>query len=107
MKTKTRLWRYIYHDMEIPRPKEHDIEIPRPKSRDNIEIRGLKHHVIEKRRKLSHGMVIPKLFFFQRAKSHDIEIPRLKNHDVEISRLKTTASSFCAILTLMPPDSVP
>ena len=37
MITKTRPWRHIYHDIEIPRPKKHDIEIPRPKSHD-IEI---------------------------------------------------------------------
>ena len=36
--------------------------------------------------------------FFQRTKSHDINIPRLKNHDIEISRPK----SFSRILTLMP-----
>ena len=40
MTTKTRTWRHIYHEIEIPRPKNHDNEIPRPKNRD-IEIRGL------------------------------------------------------------------
>ena len=42
-KTKTRPWRYIYHDIGIPRPKSHDIKIPRLKNCD-IEIHGLKHH---------------------------------------------------------------
>ena len=26
MITKTRPWRHMYHDIEIPRPKNHDIE---------------------------------------------------------------------------------
>ena len=56
MITKTRPWRHIYHDIEIPRPKNHDIEIPRPKS---------------------HDIEIPRL------KNHDIEIPRPKSHEIE------------------------
>ena len=52
MLTKTRLWRHIYHDIGIPRPKNHDIEIPRPKNHD-----------IEKRRQISHDIVIPRHFF--------------------------------------------
>ena len=62
MITKTRPWRHIYHDIEIPRPKNHDIEIPRPKKHD-IEIRGLKHHDIEKLRQISCDIVIPRRFF--------------------------------------------
>ena len=62
MITKTRPWRHIYHDIEIPRPKNHDIEIPRPKNHD-IEIRGLKHHDIKKWRQISDEIVIPKRFF--------------------------------------------
>ena len=46
MITKTRPWRHIYHDIEIPRPKSHDIEIPRPKNHD-IEIPRPKSHDIE------------------------------------------------------------
>ena len=77
MITKTRLWRHIYHDIGIPRPKNHD-----------IEIRGLKHHGIEKWRQISHRQVRHRdsKAFFQRTKSHDIEIPRLKNHDIKIPR---------------------
>ena len=52
MVTKTRPWRHIYHDIEIPRSKNHDIEIPRPKTYD-----------IEKRRQISHVIVIPRRFF--------------------------------------------
>ena len=52
VKTKTRPWRDIYHDIEIPRPKGHDIEISRPKNRD-----------IEKRRQLTHDIVIQRHFF--------------------------------------------
>ena len=72
MITKTRPWRHIYHDIEIPRPKSHDIEIPRPKNHDieiprpkkhDIEIRGLKHHDIEKLRQISCEIVIPRRFF--------------------------------------------
>ena len=58
--TETRLWRLIYHDIEIP--KQHDIEISRPKHCD-IEIQGLKHHDIKKWRQLSPNIVIPKHFF--------------------------------------------
>ena len=43
MITKARLWRHIYHDIEVPRPKNHDIEIARPKSHD-IEIPRPKNH---------------------------------------------------------------
>ena len=46
MITKARPWRHIYHDIEIPRPKNHDIEIPRPKNHD-IEIPRPKSHDIE------------------------------------------------------------
>ena len=42
VKTKTKPWRHIYHDIEIPRPKSHDIE---------------------KRRQLTHDIVIPRHFF--------------------------------------------
>ena len=62
MKTKARPWRHIYQETEIPRPKNRDIEIPGPKKRD-IKIRGLKHHNTEKRRQISHGIVIPSHFF--------------------------------------------
>ena len=81
MKTKTRPWRHIYHDIEIPRPKNHNIEIPRPKNRD-----------IKKQRQLTHDIVVPRHFFrgqksmmlrFQgsktttsRLRSHGIEFPR-------------------------------
>ena len=52
MITKTRSWRHIYHDIEIPRPKNHDIVIPRPKNHD-----------IEKRRQISQNIAIPRRFF--------------------------------------------
>ena len=66
MITKARPWGHIYHDIEIPRPKNHDIEIPRPKNHD-----------IEKRRQISHSIEIPRL------KNHNMEIPRPKGHDIE------------------------
>ena len=78
MITKTRQWRHIYHDIEIPRPKNHDIEIPRPKNHD-----------IEKRRQISHDIMIPRRFFrgqkatTSRFQDHDIEISRPKSHDIE------------------------
>ena len=52
VKTKTRPWRPIYQNIEIPRPKDYDIEIPRPKN-----------HSIEKQRQLTHNIVIPRHFF--------------------------------------------
>ena len=55
-------WKYVYHEIGIPRPKIHDIEIPRPKNHD-IEIWGLKHHDIKKWRQISHDIVIPRPFF--------------------------------------------
>ena len=102
MITKTRPWRHIYHDIEIPRPKSHDIEIPRPKNHDieiprpknrDIEIRGLKHHGIEKWRQISHGIVIPRCFF----RVEKATISRFQDQ-------KATTSSSCGILTLIPPD---
>ena len=69
MITKTRPWRHIYHDIEIPRPKTYDIEIPRPKNHD-IEIRRLKHHDIEKWRQISHDIVIPRCFFKDKKPRH-------------------------------------
>ena len=87
VKTKSRPWRHIYHDTEIPRPKNHDIEIPRPKSHD-----------IEIPRPESHHIEIP------RPKSHDIEIPRPKSHDIEIPRPKSHDIEFLWNLTLEFPD---
>ena len=52
----------LYHDIGIPRPKSHD-----------IEIRELKHHDIQKQRHRDSKT------FFQRRKSHDLKIPKLKN----------------------------
>ena len=72
VKMKARPWRHIYHDIEMPRPKNHDIDIPRPKSCDieisrpknhDIEIRGLKHHDIQKLRQSTHDIAIPRHFF--------------------------------------------
>ena len=63
MKTKTRSWRHIYHNIEISRPRNYDIiKIASLKNRD-IEIDGLKHHGIEKQRQLSHDIVMPMHFF--------------------------------------------
>ena len=99
--------------METHIPRHGDSNTKRARHRDSKTKKSRQHrdsgtktprHWETEKIKPWHGY--PKAFF-QRAKSHDIEIPRLKNHDIEISRLKTTASSFCAILTLMPPDSVP
>ena len=69
MITKTRPWRHIYQDIEIPRPKNHDIKIPIPKNHD-IEIPRPKTQDIE----------------ISRPKNYDIEIPRPKNHDIEKQR---------------------
>ena len=63
----------LYHDIEIPRPKNHDIEILRPKN-CNIEI--------------------PRQFF----RGQKAAISRFQDQ-------KATTSSFCGILTLMPPDT--
>ena len=82
METKTRPWRHIYHDIEIPSPKSHDIEISRPKNLD-----------IEKRRKLTHVIVIPRQFF----RGQKPTTSRFQDQ-------KAAASSSCGILTLMPPD---
>ena len=127
MITKTRPWSHIYHEVEIPRPKNHDIEIPRPKNHD-IKIPRPKNHDIEIPRPKSHDIEIPRL------KSHDIEMPRPKSHDTDKRRKshdiviprrffrgqKTTTSRFQdqkaatssaatsrhGILTLMPPDTL-
>ena len=54
------------------RLKNHYIEISGPKIND-IGIRVLKHHNIEKRRQISHNIMIP----------------RMKNHIIKISRPKS------------------
>ena len=83
IKTKARPWRHIYNHIEIPRPKHRD-----------IEIRGLKHHSIGKRRQLNHDIVISWYFFRVQIRTHDIGIPRLKNDDIEIPRLKSRGIEF-------------
>ena len=55
------LW-HINHDIKVSRPKSHDIGIPRPKNRD-MDFPALKQQDIEKRRQLSHDIVIPRHFF--------------------------------------------
>ena len=83
VKTKTRSWRHIYHDIEIPRPKSHDIE---------------------KRRQLTHDIVIPRHFF----KGQKATASRFQGWKTSTSRFqdqKATISSSCGILTLMPPDN--
>ena len=111
-KTKTRRWRHIYHNIEIPIPKNHDIEIPRPKSHDikiprpknhDIEIWGLKHHDIEKGRQLSHDIVILR-HFFRGQKATTSGFQDWKTTTSRFQDQKATTSSFCGILTLMPPN---
>ena len=92
---KARRWRHIYHDTEIPRPKNHDIEIPRPKNHD-IEIPRPKSHDIEKRRQISHNIVIPRRFF----RGQKATTSRFQDQ-------KATTLSSCGILTMMPPDRNP
>ena len=75
VKTKTRPWRPIYQNIEVPRPKDYDIEISRPKN-----------HSIEKQ--AINPQHRDSKTFFQGAKSHDIEISRLKDNDIETPRLK-------------------
>ena len=91
MITKTRPWRHIYHDIEVPRPKNHDIEIAGPKNHD-IEIPRPKNQDNEKQRQISRHR--DSKAFLQRTKSHDIKIPRLKNHDIEIPRPKSHDIKF-------------
>ena len=55
------LW-HINHDIKVSRPKSHNIGIPRPKNRD-MDFPALKQQDIEKRRQLSHDIVIPRHFF--------------------------------------------
>ena len=74
MITKTRPWRHIYHDIEIPRPKNHDIEIPRPK---NMTSR------------------------FQDQKTTTSRFQDQKTTTSRSQGQKATASSSCGILTLM------
>ena len=69
MITKTSLWRHIYHDSGIPRPKNHDIEIPKPKNHD-IEIRRPKTTTSR----------------FQDQKNHDIEIRGLKHQKMKTNK---------------------
>ena len=71
-------WHNRFSENENEAVKNH---IPRhrdskAKKRD-LEIRGLKHHDIEKRRQLSHDNEIPRL------KNYDVEIRRPKSHNIE------------------------
>ena len=59
-------------EVHIPRyskPKSHDVEIVRPKNR-NIEIWGLKHGDIKKRRQLSHDIVFQDTFSVDKKPDH-------------------------------------
>ena len=90
-------------DIEIPRLKNHGIKIPRPKNHD-IEIRGLKHR--EKRRQISHNIVIPRRFF----RGQKATTSRFQDQKTTTSRFqdqKATTLSSCGILTMMPPDRNP
>ena len=109
---KTRLWRHIYHNIGIPRPKNHDIEIPSPKKHD-IEIRGLKHHDIEKWRQISHEIVITRRFSrgqkattsrFQDKKTTTWRFQDQKATTSRVQDQKATTSSSYEILTFMPLD---
>ena len=74
-----------------------------PKNR-NIPIRRLKHHDMEKQtNKRRH---CDTKTFFQRANSHDINIPRLKNHDIEISRPKSHDIEFLRNSDRYAPDGI-
>ena len=71
LKTKTRPWRHIYHDIENPRPKSHDIEIPSPKNRD-----------IEKRRQLTTTSWFQDIFSEEKKPRHQdskAEKPRYRD----------------------------
>ena len=84
MKTKTRPWRHIYHDIEIPRPKSHNIE---------------------KRRQLTHDIVIPS-HFFRGQKATTSRFQGWKTTTSRFQDQKATTSSSCGILTLMRPDKI-
>ena len=77
MKTKTRPWRHIYHDIEIPRPKNHDIE---------------------KRRQLTHDIVIP-IQFFRRQKATISRFQGWKTTTSKFQDQKATTLSSSGILT--------
>ena len=76
-------WKYVYHEIGIPRTKIHDIEIPRPKNRD-IEIWGLKHHDIEKWRQISHDIVIQGPFLEDKNPRHRDSKTKKPRHQVYI-----------------------
>ena len=81
-----RRWRHIHNDIEIPRPKNCD-----------IEIQGLKHQGIEKRRQLSHDIVIPRHFFRgQKGTTSGFQNPKTTTSRFQ----KASTLSFCGILTL-------
>ena len=80
---KARPWRHIYHDIEIPRPKSHGIE---------------------KRRQLTHDIVIPR-HFFKGQKATTSRFWGWKTTTLRFQDQKATTWSSCRILTLMPPDT--
>ena len=94
----TMIMKTRYHDIGIPIPKSHDIEIPKPKNCD-FKIRGLRdsgtprHREMQTNKPGNHDSKA----FFQRTKSHNIEIPRLKNHDIEIPGPKSHDIKFLQV----------
>ena len=91
IKTKTRPWRHIprHRDPKTKKPRHRDSKTKKPRHRDS----GTKKNDIEKQRQLSHDIVIPRHFFRGR-----------KATTSRFQDQKVTTSSFCRILTLMPPD---
>ena len=95
-------WKQIRGDTYTTASRYQDIEIPRPKNGD-IEIQGLKHQGIRKRRQIGHGIIIPRDFF----RGQNSTILRFQDRKSTKSRFtdwKVMTLSFCRLLNLMLPD---
>ena len=79
-----------HRNPKTKKPQHRDSKSKKPRHRDS----GIKHQDIEKQRQLIHDIVIIPSHFFRRQKASTSGF----------QDWKTTISSFCEILTIVPPN---
>ena len=89
-----------HRDSKTKKPRHRDSKTKKPRHQDSKtkKPRHRETETINPRHRDSKA-------FFQRSKSHGIEIPRPKTTKSRFQDQKATIWSSCGILTLMPPDS--
>ena len=78
-----------HRDSKTKKPQHRDSKTKTPRHRD-LGSKTPRHWEMEKNKPPHRDSKA----FFQRTKSHDIEVPRLKNHDIEILRPKSHNIKF-------------